>query len=234
MTRRFLFALLVPVALATLAAGADWPCFRGTKRDNRSPDSGLLKEWPKDGPKLVWKATGVGQGFSSVSVVGDRVYTMGNKDGNAYLFAIDRKKGGDPLWEAKIGDGGRGGGHPGTRCTPTVDGDLVYGLSAVGDLVCVESTTGKEKWRKSFRKEYKGQVGGWEYSESPLIDGDRLVCTPGGTVATLLVLDKKTGEEIWKAPLKIGAGYSSVVISNAGGKKPYVTLTLAGTIRVAA
>ena len=233
MNRRSLFFFLAPAALVCLAAGADWPCFRGAKRDNRSPDTGLLKEWPKDGPELLWKATGVGQGFSSVSVAGDRVYTMGNKDGSAYLFALDRKKGGAPLWEVKIGDGGRGGGYPGTRCTPTVDGDLVYGLSSVGDLICVEAATGKEKWRKSFRgKEYNGQVGGWEYSESPLIDGERLVCTPGGAVASLLVLDKKTGEEVWKAPLKIGAGYSSVVISNAAGRKQYVTLTSAGTLGV--
>jgi outer membrane protein assembly factor BamB len=234
MTRRFLFALFVPVALAALAAGADWPCFRGAKRDNHSPDKGLLKEWPKDGPKLAWKATGVGQGFSSVAVAGDRVYTMGNKGGDAYLFAIDRKKGGEPLWEAKIGaDDNRN--YPGTRCTPTVDGDRVYGLSAAGDLVCVEAPTGKELWRKSFNKDYKGSAGGWKYSESPLIDGDRLVCTPGGGTAPLLVLDKKTGEEVWKAQLKpkargISAGYSSVVISKACGVKQYVTLTSAGTV----
>src|SRR4051812_24780478 len=178
---RLFTGLVVLAAFALSALAADWPQYRGSDRSNVSPDKGLLKEWPKDGPKLVWKATGVGQGFSSVSVAGGRVYTMGNKDGNAYLFAIDRKKGGSPLWEADLGpDNNRS--SPGTRCTPTVDGDRVYGLSAAGDLVCVEAATGKLKWKKSFSKDYKGSVGGWKYAESPLIDGDRLVCTPGGNV----------------------------------------------------
>jgi outer membrane protein assembly factor BamB len=227
---RLLTCLFAAAALAGLSAGADWPCFRGAKRDNHSPDKGLLKAWPKDGPKLVWKATDVGQGFSSVSVAGERVYTMGNVDRVSYIFALDRNKGGKPLWKAEVGPDNNNS-YPGTRCTPTVDGDLVYGLSAAGDLVCVEAATGKEKWKKSF-KDYKGAVGGWKYSESPLIDGDRLVCTPGGGTASLLVLNKKTGEEIWKAPLKVTAGYASVVISNACDVKQYVTLTADGAIGV--
>ncbi len=227
-----LFFLTACLTWSSLALAADWPQFRGPNRDDVSPDKGLLGQWPEKGPKLLWKGTGVGQGFSSVAVAGDRVYTMGNKDDTAYIFALSRQNG-KFLWEARVGEGGRGGGYQGTRCTPTVDGQLVYAIGPLGDLVCVESATGKEKWRKSFR-DYRGTKPRWDYAESPLIDGDRLVCTPGGRTATLLVLDKKSGEEVWKAPLGFSAGYSSVVISNSRGVKQYVTLTADGTIGVRA
>jgi outer membrane protein assembly factor BamB len=226
------------VAAITLAAPApepsstaDWPQFRGPKRDDVSPDKGLLKSWPAEGPKLLWKGPGVGQGFSSVSVVGNKVFTMGDKDGASHLFALSRETG-KVLWSHKVGQ--PGGNYSGTRCTPTVDGDLVYGIGQFGDLVCLEAATGNEKWRKNFRKDFEGSSGGWNYTESPLIDGDRLVCTPGGAKATMVVLNKKDGEEIWRAPLRQTAGYSSIVISNGGGVKQYVQLTAAGTIGVAA
>jgi outer membrane protein assembly factor BamB len=209
----------------------DWPQFRGPNRDDISPDKGLLKKWPKDGPKVVWKATGIGDGFSSVAVVGDKVFTMGDKDGSSWIFALSRDKG-DMVWSAKVGR--PGGNYEGTRCTPTVDGDLVYGIGQFGDLVCVEKESGNEKWRKNFISDYEGRHGSWQFTESPLIDGDRLVCTPGGRKATMLVLDKKTGEEIWRAPLGDTAGYSSIVISNAANVKQYVQLTAGGTIGVAA
>jgi outer membrane protein assembly factor BamB len=233
---RLFMGLVVLGALALSALAADWPQYRGADRSNVSPDKGLLKEWPKDGPKLVWKATGVGAGYASVSVFGAHVYTMGNKDGNACIFAIDRKKGGEPLWQAKIGKPGTGGrgnnSYPGPRCTPATDGEFVVGLGPKGDLACVESAKGKEVWKKDLMSEYGGKHGAWEYSESPLIDGDRVVCVPGGSKATMVVLDKKKGTEIWKASLGDGAGYSSVIISNAGGKKQYVVLTASATIGV--
>jgi outer membrane protein assembly factor BamB len=228
-----LFVLAALLAGCALALAADWPCFRGPNRDNHSPDKGLLKSWPEGGPKLAWKGTGVGQGFSSVAVAGERVYTMGDKDGDSHLIALSRKDG-KLLWEARLGEGGRGGGYAGSRGTPTVDGDRVYGIGPCGDLVCVGAADGKEKWRKSFTADYKGGKPNWDYAESPLIDGDRLVCVPGGRTATMLVLDKKSGEEVWKAPLGFPAGYSSVVISNARGVKQYVTLTAGGTIGVRA
>ena len=117
---RLFTGLVVLAAFALSALAADWPQYRGADRSNVSPDKGLLKEWPKDGPKLVWKAAGVGKGFSSVSVAGDRLFTMGNKDGSACIFAIDRNKGGEPLWQAKVGRPGTGGrpSYPGPRCTP--------------------------------------------------------------------------------------------------------------------
>src|SRR5262249_28354869 len=156
-------------------------------RDDVSTDKGLLKEWPKEGPPLAWKATGVGGGYSSVSVAGGKVYTLGNKGRSTHLFALDRQTG-KQLWSAEVGPSGGDLG-----CTPTVDGDRVYAIGQLGDLVCVRAEDGTVLWRKNFRKDFGGNCGGWKYTESPLVDGDKLVCTPGGKDATLVALDKKTG-----------------------------------------
>lgn len=222
------FPLLVP---AQGPPPADWPGFRGPNRDNLSPDTGLLTSWPKDGPKLVWKSVGVGQGFSSVSLVGDKLFTMGDKDRQCWVFALDRGTG-KQLWATKIGK--PGGQYEGPRCTPTVDGDRVYAIGQFGDLVCLDAATGNQKWHKNFFTDFNGKHGNWNFAESPLIDGDRLVCTPGGQKATVVALDKMTGKEIWRCPAQSTAGYSSVVISNAGGVKQYVTLVANGTIGVEA
>jgi outer membrane protein assembly factor BamB len=237
-----LFSLCFVLGLAGLTAigaparqvkTADWPQFRGPNRDDVSPDKGLLKSWPAEGPKLLWKAEGVGPGFSSVAVVGDRVFTMGDKGDSSHVFALSRDKG-EIIWTSdRVGKSG-GARNAGPRGTPTVDGELLYAIGWAGDLVCLETATGKEKWRKNFGKDFKGSSGGWNYTESPLVDGDRLICTPGGKIATMVALNKKTGEEIWRSPLGDKAGYSSIVISNGGGVKQYVQLTAGGTIGVAA
>jgi outer membrane protein assembly factor BamB len=212
----------------TKAAG--WPQFRGPNRDNVSPDTKLLTAWPDGGPKLAWKSEGIGAGFSSVSVVGDKIYTMGDKNGAAHLFALDRATG-EQRWATKVGKAG--GNYTGTRGTPTVDGKLVYGIGQFGDLVCLDIEKGEEKWRTSFPKDFDGKyMRNWGYAESPLVDGDRLICTPGGTKATVVALDKLTGKEIWRCPAGDSAGYSSIVISNAAGVKQYVQLTSGGTIGV--
>ena len=199
----------------------DWPQFRGPKRDGLSTDKGLLKEWPKDGPALVWKSEPIGIGFSSVAVVGDRLFTMGDDKDSSYVYALDRKTG-KKLWSAKVGK--PGGNYAGTRCTPTVDGDYVYALGQFGDLVCLDAADGKEKWRKTFGKDFNGKAGGWNYTESLLIDGDRLVCTPGGDKAAMVALNKANGDVIWMADLKETAGYSSIVVAEIGGVRQYVQL----------
>lgn len=210
---------------ALVAAGPDWPQFRGANRDDISPDTGLLKEWPKDGPPVLWKAAGIGSGYAGVSVVGDKIFTMGDRGGECQVFALDQASG-KLLWTAKLGRGEGGGGYPGPRCTPTVDGALVYALSQRGDLVCLEAASGAEKWRKNLITDFKGSHGNWGYAESPLIDGDHLVCTPGGSSATMVALNKKTGETVWKAssPGEGNAGYASIVIAEVGGVRQYVQL----------
>jgi outer membrane protein assembly factor BamB len=218
------------------ARSADWPQWRGPQRDAISTETGLLKEWPTGGPKLLWKTEGLGVGYSSVAIAGGKLYTMGDRGESCYLIALDlatRKE----LWAAKVGDSRGGGGYEGPRCTPTVDGDLVFALGQHGDLVCVETATGKEVWRKNYSKDYGGKKdGNWGCSESPLVDGDKLVCTPGGRSATMVAFDKRTGEELWKAavPGNPGAGHSSIVIAEVGGVRQYVNLTAGGVIGISA
>lgn len=230
MHQRIGFALLL-TTLPAFAAEPDWPQFRGPKRDGISTDKNLLKSWPEKGPPLAWKAEGVGEGFSSVAVVGERVITMGETGENCFIYAFGRADG-KKLWSAKVGKSGGGGGYRGSRGTPTVDVDSVYAIGQFGDFVCVALADGKERWRHNFKQDFKGDHGLWNYAESPLVDGDKVICTPGGKEATMVALNKKTGKVEWKGFTTDGepAGYSSIMISTAGGTKQYVTLTSKGVV----
>jgi outer membrane protein assembly factor BamB len=228
---RLLLSLALALTLALTLTAADWPTFRGADRTDVSKETGLLAKWPENGPPVAWKATGLGVGFSSVAVMGDSVYTLGDVDKDCKLFAIDRKTG-EKKWELKVGPAGGGGGYIGPRCTPSTDGTHVYALGFAGDLVCA-TTAGKVVWQKNFAKDFKGRAGGWSYSESPLIDGDRLIATPGGAKAAVVAFDKKTGNVEWSGAIPDGddaAGYSSVVIGNHGGVKQYITLMANGLV----
>jgi outer membrane protein assembly factor BamB len=236
------FCLLV-VTIFVVGAGHethvradDWPQWRGIHRDARSEESGLLHDWPKAGPRLVWKAVGLGRGYSSVAVADGKVFTMGDVSepfrGEAIiaLAASSGKK----LWTTKVGEPWNDGGP---RCTPTIDGDLVYALSPHGDLVCVQTADGKVRWRTNLQREFGGHMmSGWGYSESPLVDGDKLICTPGGGRATLVALNKKTGSLIWKCsvPQGDGAAYSSVMAANVNGEPQYIQFLGRGVVGVAA
>lgn len=222
---------LTALAVAAARAAADWPQFRGPHRDAHSPDTGLRAEWPKDGPPLVWKATGLGGGYSSVALAGGKLYTMGNKRQSSFVVAVDAADG-KVLWSREVG---KAGGNLG--CTPTVDGDRVYALGQAGDLVCLDAADGGVRWRKNLKTDFGGKCGGWAYTESPLVDGDRLVCTPGAKDATLVALDKQTGAVLWKCAAPISdttAGYSSVVVAEVGGVRLYVQLLAGGVVGVAA
>jgi outer membrane protein assembly factor BamB len=147
---------------------------------------------------------------------------MGDKNGSAYIHALE-PSGGKLLWSAKVGKAGGGAG--GSSSTPTISGDLVFALGQHGDLLCVEAATGKERWQHNLADDFKGTRGGWDYCESVLVDGDRVICTPGGDEATLLALDKNSGEVVWKCPIRNeSAGYSSIVVSEAAGVRQYVQL----------
>lgn len=226
---RLLLIVTVSLFAALPALAGDWPQFRGPNRDDRSSETGLLQAWPKEGPKQIWRVKGLGHGFSTVSVVGDRIYTLGNKDNVSKIFALDRKDG-KTLWTADVGEAG---GNLG--CTPTVDGDRIYALGQKGDLVCVKTADGSRLWNRNVQKDFEGARGGWDYCESPLVDGDRLLVTPGGKEATMVALNKLTGDTVWKCaiPLKsTTAGYSSIVIANVGGVKQYVQLLDGGVAGV--
>jgi outer membrane protein assembly factor BamB len=213
-------------------ADGDWPRWRGINGDGMSSETGLLKQWPEGGPPIAWKSNGLGGGFSSLSIAGDRMFTMGVKDNKGYLYCLSRKDG-KILWSTAFGSG-----EP--NCTPTVDDDRVYALSRNGELACCSIKDGKILWQKSFTKEFGGSEPTWGYSESPLIDGDVLVCTPGSIESHLVGLNKTTGKVLWKAALdpKLelrghgGAGYASPVFSHGGGVKQYITLTGKGVVSV--
>lgn len=220
---------------ASASAARDWPTWRGPDRSAISPETGLLTEWPEDGPPLVWQVDGFGRGYSSVAVAGNRIYTLGSRQGKCDLIAADRSTGKE-IWSTPVGKG-----NP--NCTPTVDGDLVFALGREGDLLCAHAASGSVLWRRHLSTDFGGQMmSGWGYSESPLVDGDRLVCTPGADEAVIVALDKRSGNVIWKSPApddagqrgKDGAGYSSIVISQAAGIRQYVQLTGRGVISVAA
>ena len=209
--------------LALPLVAADWPQFRGPNRTGVSEEKGLLKSWPADGPPQAWKTEGVGIGFSSMAIAGDRVFTMGDLKDGCHVFAIDRAKGGI-IWKTMIGKSG--GNYAGPRCTPTVDGDSVYALGQFGDLVCLNVKDGSVRWKKNLPTDFKGKSGGWNYTESPTVDANKLIVTPGGPEATMVALDKKTGAVIWKGVIPNGesAGYSSIVVADIGGTRQYVQL----------
>jgi outer membrane protein assembly factor BamB len=228
--RSLLLTLPLPLLLVPAGRAADWPQFRGPKRDGLSTETGLLKTWPRGGPPLLWTATGLGGGYSSVSVAGDRIYTLGNKGQDTHLLALERETG-KVLWSSPIG---RAGGNLG--CTPTVDGDRIYALGQAGDLACFDAS-GKRLWHHNLHKDFGGVCGDWHYCESPLVDGDKLVVTPGGKKATMVALAKDTGEVLWKCPIPLRhpeAGYSSVVVADVGGLRQYVQLLNGGVVGVSA
>jgi outer membrane protein assembly factor BamB len=217
---------LLTACLLTLCAQADdWPQWRGPERSGVSKENGLLKAWPKDGPKLLWKNDKLDGGYTSPSVVGDRVYLMTSTKDQESAVALDAKDG-KPVWTTRVGKVGanRGPQYPGARSTPTVDGDRVYVLGSDGDLACLERDSGKVLWSKNLQKDFDGKCGAWAYAESVLIDGDLLVCTPGGAKATLVALKKKDGETSWKCAVPGGdeAGYASAIAVDVGGVRQYV------------
>lgn len=223
-------------AFERLAPARDWPQWRGPNRDGISAETGFLAEW-KDAPALLWKKSELGRGYASVAVVGDTLYTAGKVKDISYGYALNEADG-SVKWSVPIGEPK----DENPRATPTVDGDRVYFLGAEGDLLCVDRASGKPVWSKDFAADFGGKMmSGWKFCESPLIDGDRLVCTPGGKEALVVCLNKLTGETIWKSPLpdvgksgKDGAGYSSIVISHAAGVKQYVQIIGRGCIGIAA
>jgi len=217
---------LIPVSL-TLAKPNDWPQWRGSNQDSISTDTGLLKAWPPQGPELKWKATGLGAAFSTVSIVGERIYTMGDIDGSSHALALDLADG-TRIWKTKIGKAGAPGwgGFTGPRGTPTVDGNRVFVLGQYGELACVEASSGRILWQKDLTKDFGGKRPSWGYSESVLIDGDRMLCTPGGGQGTIIALNKETGATLWQSKeFTDAAHYSSIVCADIGSVKQYVQLT---------
>ena len=214
-----------------------WPQWRGPNRDNVSTESGLLKEWPEDGPPLLWQAEGLGEGIASVAIAGGRVVTLGYRDEQEFVTAVSAETG-EQLWMKSIGPAVKE--SPLMRWlgqrTPTLDGDRVYALRSDGDLVCLHVDDGRELWRKSYRNEFGKIRRYWGICDYPLVDGDKLICTPGGTKATIVALDKYRGGVIWKT--KVGENelrnYAAMVATEGGGIRQYITYLKKRLVGVAA
>jgi outer membrane protein assembly factor BamB len=235
--------LLLLVVLAAPALADDWPQWRGPNRDAKSAETGLLQSWPEGGPPLAWSSTGLGTGYSSLAVVGKRIYTLGDIEGKQYALGLDRKDG-TVLWKTEIGPQWEDQ-FPGPRSTPTIEGNRVYVLGTEGHLHCLDAASGEKVWTRNLAQEFGGVLMkargtyDWKFSESPLVDGNKVIVTPGGADAAIVALNKKTGEEIWRAKIPAlgergldGAGYSSVMVSEAGGVRQYVQLLGRGLVGV--
>jgi outer membrane protein assembly factor BamB len=232
------------------ASEGDWPGWMGADRTGVSQETRLLKQWPKEGPKLLWKIDNIGEGYSTPSVADGKIFLIGNRGpGDEFALALSVKDG-SKIWETRIGKVGNPNQRPnwpGSRSTPTVDGDTVYVLGSDGDLASLDAAKGEIRWKKSLRTDFDGKPGNWAYAESPLIDGDVLVCTPGGDQATMVALNKKSGEVIWKAAVAgktIGGGrmsmsgnmaaYASAIVATVGGVKQYIQILTGAMVGIAA
>jgi outer membrane protein assembly factor BamB len=233
------FAWIYVAACAVLLSGllaASWPQWRGPQRDGVSQETGLLQQWPAEGPTLIWKQSGLGDGFSTPAIVGDRIYLVSN-DGleNEFVQALDVNDG-KQVWSTRIGNVGnpkQRPSYPAARSTVTVDGETLYAMGSDGDLVRMDAD-GKVHWQKNLRTDFGGVPGEWAYSESPLVDGNAVVVTPGGKDATFVALNKENGDVIWKSQVPEGdaAGYASIVVVEASGVKQYVNFLAKGLIGI--
>jgi outer membrane protein assembly factor BamB len=243
-----LFSLLTTTALAQLPSGpGDFPGWRGADRTGLSPEKGLLATWPKDGPKQVLKITGLGGGYSTPTIAAGKLYVLGSTSGKEQMHCFSIKDG-SKSWSAEMGR--EAGGYPGPRCSVGVDGDLAYALGSDGTLVCVNIKDGSIAWKKNLKSDFGGQTGSWAYAESPLIDGNNLICTPGGSTATIVCLNKTSGKEIWKSSINLEsqakgkgkgkgksrsyntAGYSSAIVAEVAGVKQYIQFLGGGVVGV--
>lgn len=235
MRRPCWFFVLICIGTAfsttTSIGGHDWPQWRGVNRDGKLIEAGLLKTWPAEGLQLIWRTGNLGEGFSAVSVVGNRLYAMGGKRDTNMIMAIDTEEG-DILWSTQFGAAGlignsrSGNTFPGPRCTPTVDGDMIYAVDHHGQLICVTAADGSIQWRKHYVDDFGGSVPRWGFSESPLVDGDRVVVTPGGSKGAMVALNKRNGDVIWQSKeFTDEAHYASIVAVEIDGIHQYVQLT---------
>lgn len=235
------FGLAMMAAMAAYAQVDDkgsWPQFRGPDRNGISRETGLLKQWPAAGPTLVWKAASLGTTNSAPSVAGGRVFGMSYRGADEFVWALEESTG-KPLWSQRIAPANFNIGRQaqdGPGCTPTVVGEQVYALGMSGDVVCMQVSDGKLVWQKNLVKDFGGTVPRWGFAESPLVDGTKVIVTPGGPQATLVALDRTTGEVVWKSVSPQGdrAGYASAITAEVEGKRQYIQFVSGGVVGVAA
>lgn len=225
-------AITVPVA--PLALDLDWPQWQGPDRTGVSAETGLLQQWPAGGPPRVWSVGGLGSGYGSVAVKGDRIYVQGQKGHESTVSSLNRADG-RPVWSKELGRAGENDRGSGPRSTPTVDGDRVYVLTENGDLACLNAADGAVRWQINILRQFGGRNIGWLLSESPLVDGTNVIVTPGGRGAGIVALDKMTGKTVWTSKeLSDQAGYASCIVADVGGVRTIMTLTAEAAVGVRA
>lgn len=224
-------------SLLAQRSSSDWPQWRGPDRSNASRERGLLKQWPTNGPPLVWRATGIGLGIHSVSVAAGRVFTTGNREGAEFVFGLDARTG-EKLWATRVGNSIEENPLMRwlTQRSPTMDGDRLYTFTANGELLCLRIADGQKVWQKSYVQDFGASRPVWGFCDHPLVDGEWLIGSPFGTNATIVALNKHTGEVIWRSVLdeRIVAGYAALVRSSAGGVAQFIVFHGSGLAGFAA
>ena len=214
-----------PQALQDTRPGADWPQWQGPDRNGLSKETGLLKQWPASGPPLVWTVSTLGSGYGSVAVNGDRIFIQGSRGRDSVVFALNRADG-KGVWSKALGQSRDNEQGPGARGTPTVDGDRLYVLTENGDLACLKTQDGTAIWQRNILSDFGARNIPWLISESPLVDGNMVIVTPGGRGAGIVALDKMSGKTIWTSKeLSDEAGYASCVVADVQGIRTVMTLT---------
>lgn len=220
--------LFICLSFVLQAEEPNWNQFRGPNHDNHSFSTDIVKSWPKEGPKLLWKIDNIGEGYSNVSFFDDMMFTMGDVGDDCFLFALDKKTGKE-IWKSAVGDAGTVGRYIGPRATPAVDGERIFAFGQFGDFVCFDMKTGKELWGGNVAKELGGRyMSNWGFSSSPIFDDDLVLLPIGGEDGTLVAFHKD-GQRAWRTGgLKDGAPYSSIVPAVFSGKKQYLLFTGTG------
>jgi outer membrane protein assembly factor BamB len=220
-----LIALVAAFSAQSPSSGTDWPQWRGPDRTGKSTETGLLKQWPAGGPPRLWRITNLGAGYGSLAIRSDRMYVQMLVGRQSAVASLDRSSG-KIIWSKVLGAGGNNDRGPGPRGTPTIDGDRLYVLTETGDLACMRAADGSVIWQRNILQDFRGRNIEWHISESPLVDGDRVIVTPGGRDATVVALDKMTGKTIWTSKgLSDAAGYASVVTGDVNGVRTLMTFT---------
>lgn len=239
MSRIHLLLISLSCLLISIACSADeWPGFRGPNRDGISKEKGLLASWPEGGPTLLWTITDAGSSLAGMSISKEKLFTMSQLADGQYVLCYSLKDG-KLLWSKKNGAEFKNSFGDGPRCTPTLDGENLFALGANGDLQCLSQENGSEHWKLNILEEFGGENIGWGISESPLVVGDKVIVTPGGTGGTIVALDKNTGRTLWRSrdPNLNGAeqaGYASPLNITVGNQQQIVTFTSKGAIGVQA
>lgn len=232
MNLRLYFVIAVCLIAVNIVAAQDWPQFHGPRRDNRSDETGLLEQWPEGGPEMIWKAGGLGRGFSTVAITNGMIYTTGNIDKDTIITAMDMS--GKEIWKKKNGPAYKRS-HPGTRSTPTIVEGKLYNLNGDLDLICMDAKAGSTIWAVDLIEKFGGRMISWGISESPLVDGNNVICCPGGKEVSMVALNKDTGDTRWTCTSAGDKpGYASAVLIDYKGLRQIVMLMAESAIGVAA